>query len=285
MSAFSSPKLARQHSEQVAEDVISKHKLTALPIDPCMIAAKSGLLIKPMSLQEPGISGVFMKHGDNFGIGYSTRIKNEGFMNFTIAHELGHYFLPGHVEYLFGDGQNVHYSMGEFLSGDPREKEADYFAAALLMPKGLFVTAMRTAGKGFAAINRLKQVCNTSLTATAIRYAGFAEDPVAVILSGGNCIEFCAFSESFSEIRGVHRLSKGDFLPEGTPTAKFNNNPNHAGSCDSDAAFVSLDDWFEDAPQIEIYEDIIGLGGYGKTLTVLFTDKEIDASDVNDAGD
>ena len=276
MRHLSSPKLTQQQAEQLAEGVITRLKFSSLPINPSEIAKKNGLMVKAMSLTEPGISGVFMKTGDNFGIGYSTRIKNDGFINFTIAHELGHYFLPGHVDYLFCDGQTIHYSKGEFLSTDPHEKEADYFAAALLMPKLLFVPAMRTAGKGFAAINHLKTLCQTSLTATAIRYAAFAEDPVAIIMSAGNCVEFCLISESLKEVRGVSGLSKGTFLPEGTPTAKFNANPNHAGSCDSVAAYVSLDDWFEGAPQVEMNEDVAGLGGYGRTLTVIFTDKEID---------
>jgi hypothetical protein len=276
MNPLRSLKLARQQAEQTAEEVVKKHKSPSLPVDPSEIAKKNEIFVQEMPLAEPGISGVFMKIGDSFGIGYSTRIKNQGFINFTIAHELGHYFLPGHVDYVFRDGEMMHHSGGEFLSAELHEKEADYFAAALLMPKVFFVPMMRTVGKGIVAIKKLKLACNTSLTATAIRYAAFAEDPVAVILSGGNCIEFCALSESLSEINGPRGLSKGDFLPEGTPTAKFNANPKHAGSFDEVGAYVSLDDWFEGAPQVEMCEDIIGLGNYGKTLTVLFTDQEID---------
>lgn len=285
MKTFSSSKLAQQHAEQIAETVIKDHHLLTLPVDPFELANRKGFLVNAMQLEEPGISGVFMMRGDNFGIGYSTRIQNQGFINFTVAHELGHYFLPGHVEYLFRNGGSVHYSKGEFISSDPREKEADYFAAALLMPKLLFMPAMKAAGKGFAAIKCLSQICKTSLTATAIRYVAFSEDPVAVIVTSGNCIEFCTVSESLKEIRGVNGLSKGEFVPENTPTAKFNNNPNHAGSCRSSAAFVSLDDWFENAPQIEMCEDVNGLGNYGKTLTVLFTDKEIDEEDYGDSSD
>jgi hypothetical protein len=144
------------------------------------------------------------------------------------------------------------------------------------MPGFLFLPALRRAGKGVAAISQLAAKCRTSLTATAIRYAQIAEDPVAVIITAGNQIEVCVLSNSLKEIRGVTGLSKGEFLPAGTPTEKFNMDVNNAGSANSTASFTSLDDWFESAPQVEMNEDVVGLGGYGKTLTVLFSDKLIE---------
>lgn len=42
-----------------------------------------------------------MRLGETFGIQYASHIANEGFIRFTVAHELGHYFLPGHAEHLF----------------------------------------------------------------------------------------------------------------------------------------------------------------------------------------
>jgi hypothetical protein len=99
---------------------------------------------------------------------------------------------------------------------------------------------------------------------------------LAVIITAGNQIELCVLSDSLKEIRGVAALVKGDFLPAGTPTEKFNMDINNAGSANSTGAFSSLDDWFISAPQVEMNEDVVGLGGYGKTLTVLFSDKLIE---------
>jgi Zn-dependent peptidase ImmA (M78 family) len=67
-------------------------------------------------------------------------------------HELGHYFLDGHVHSLFGLGQGLHQSESGFTSKNPVEREADAFAAGLLMPKTLFKTALAKAGQGLNAI-------------------------------------------------------------------------------------------------------------------------------------
>ena len=285
MTTFASPKLAQQKAEKCAEDLIKKLGISSFPVDPVWIASKHDILLKPMAQTEPGISGFLMKVGDSFGIGYSTRIVNEGLINFTLGHELGHYFLPGHIDHIFQGNQTIHYSKSGFTSTEPHEKEADFFSAALLMPKFLFLPALRSAGKGFAAINQLARKCKTSLTATAIRYAQFAEDAIAVIITAGNAIEHCVLSESLQEVRGVNRLAKGEFLPAGTPTDKFNNDPNNAGSCNSSAAFSSLDDWFSGAPQIEMSEDVVGLGNYGRTLTVLFASEPLDENEQDEDED
>lgn len=102
-----------------------------------------------------------MKVGDTFGIMYATHIRNDGFIRFTVAHELGHYFLPGHPDKLFPAGDGLHESRSGFVSRDHHEEEADHFAAALLMPTTLFNKAMNDAGEGFAAIDRLASLCKT----------------------------------------------------------------------------------------------------------------------------
>jgi hypothetical protein len=45
-----------------------------------------------------GVSGMLLRNGDDFGILYATHIKSSGFQRFSISHELGHYFLPGHID-------------------------------------------------------------------------------------------------------------------------------------------------------------------------------------------
>ena len=46
-----------------------------------------------------------------------------------------------------------------------------------------------------------------------------------------------------------------------------------------------LDEWLEGAPRVEMKEDVVGLGHYGKTLTVLFTDEDIESNDPDEERD
>jgi len=194
-------KLRRLEVVKTAEDLV-KDAIT-LPIDPKTIANDRGILVTAMKSKTAGASGFLMKHGDSFGIGFSTAINNPGFINFTIAHELGHYFLEGHVEQLFSNDSEIHESKSGFVTADICEREADIFAASLLMPEKLFRTALRRAGQGFPAIEAVSQQCVTSITATAIRYAEFADDPVIVLVSHGGMVDFCCLSPAFKEIGDI----------------------------------------------------------------------------------
>jgi Zn-dependent peptidase ImmA (M78 family) len=131
-----------------AGEVIEQHKITALLVDPFSVAKNENILCLEFEAIAPGMFGCLMKVGDKFGIFYSDRFSSDGFRRFTVAHELGHYFLPGHIEYLFSQGNERHESESGFISDDRYEREADSFAAALLMPEEVFrsVAALLTPG-------------------------------------------------------------------------------------------------------------------------------------------
>ena len=259
-----------------AEKLVSELGLTNLPIDPFEIARRHDIAIKPKPSNTPGVSGFLMKVGDTFGIMYATHLENEGFQRFTIAHELGHYFLPGHPDKLFPYGDGIHESKGGFISRDPIEEEADHFAASLLMPQRLFIVALESAGEGFTAIEHMSSLCVTSLTSTAIRYANFSPDPVAVILSVGSKIDFCFMSDVMRDIPGITWIRKGDLVPPSSATHRFNLDRDNIRLSRRDEAWTSMGPWFDGDPEMELKEDVVGLGSYGKTLTVLFTDEIID---------
>ena len=124
-----------------------------------------------MDSAEEGVSGMLLRHGDTFGILYSTRIPNIGFQRFSIAHELGHYFIDGHLDQIPFDG-NTHSSRADFVSGDRYEREADHFAAGLLMPTTLVRGVIDEESEGLCGIEAVQQKANASLTAAAIRYIG-----------------------------------------------------------------------------------------------------------------
>src|SRR3954469_17231538 len=127
--------IRRQAVAKCAQDLVNELKIASLPVEPIRIATDRGITVQSWNPSKRGVSGFLMKQGDSFGISYSSFIENQGFINFTVGHELGHYFLPGHVGKLFANGDDIHYSHSGFVSSENCEKEADLFSANLLMPE------------------------------------------------------------------------------------------------------------------------------------------------------
>ena len=262
-------------AEAHAENLVTQLGIVSLPINPIEIAEQYAIQCQRGEIQ--GFSGCLVKQGDVFGILYSSKFNNDGFIRFTVAHELGHYFLPGHPELLFPEGDGIHHSHNGFTDSEIHELEADHFAAALLMPRHLFRAALgQETIPGFYAIEALSEKCKTSITATAIRYATFADYPVALIVSSNNRVEYSFMSDTMkTKIQGASWLRKGEGIPPQSQTAAFSEDQNNILSGAKVESSSYLDAWFPGAQSEEINEDVIGLGGYGKTLTVLFSEESL----------
>ena len=271
-----SPKLSQLEAERCANDLLDEMGIASLPILPIEIATRKEILVKPFSADKPGIAGYLMMVGNQFGIGYANHLDNEGFVNFTVGHELGHYHLPGHIDFLFRDGNTTHFSTAAFTSSDPLEKQADAFSAALIMPERLFLCELRRSGVGLKAVKRLASLCKTSLSATAIRYGQLAEDPVAIVVSSGDQVEYSFICPTLQDVIKGAILKRGDPLPVSSATYRFNQDYGNVLRSEEVESIVSLREWFSDIPDYEMNEDVIGLGKYNKTLTILFTEQEIE---------
>ena len=262
------PRLARRTLvENTAASVLHEMKIDRLRVDPEAIAVAKGILVKPKPDTAAGVSGILVKAGDQFGIMYATNIPSRGFQKFCIAHELGHYCIEGHCEALLTNG--AHYSHAGFVSADPFEQEADHFAAALLMPQHAFRKAIDDHACGLACIEALRKKCETSLTATAIRYAGLTRDGVVVLLSTGKSIDWCFVSEGLKQAKGLNFVRKATPVPAGTVTEEFNARPENARTGQRDAREGRLNDWMGGERVYRVSEEVVGLGQYGRTLTVL----------------
>jgi hypothetical protein len=255
-------------AEASAADVLKQQNITKLPIDPFQIAGAKDIMHQENPSLDAGVSGCLMRVGDHFGIMYSTRFQNNGFRRFTVGHELGHYFLEGHPEHLFKDGCTLHTSTSGFISDDRYEQEADAFAASLLMPKSLFREAAATAGSGLDAVIAMATLCEMSLTSTAIRYARLITEPVAVVLSINREVLFSIMSPMLRAQRNLTWLKKGNGIPPSTLTFRFAGDSTNIQHARTASGYATLDDWF-DGSDTEISEEVIGLGEYGRTLSVL----------------
>jgi Zn-dependent peptidase ImmA (M78 family) len=262
------PRIARKAlAEGAANLVLREMQIEGLPVDPAAIATSKGIVVKAKPDTADGVSGMLVKAGDQFGIMYATNIPSKGFQRFSIAHELGHYCVEGHADALLTNG--AHYSRAGFISSDPFEQEADYFAAALLMPERAFKKSLDSHEAGLACIEGLCKECETSLTATAIRYSGLTGDGVAVILSTGSSIDWCFMSDGLKSAKGINWIRKGTLVPPGTVTATFNALPENVRTRKRDEGDGRLSDWMGGDRVYRIREEVVGLGQYGRTLSVL----------------
>lgn len=264
----SKPRLARKSlAERTASLVLREMKIDGLRVDPVAIATSKDILVQAKPDTVEGVSGMLVKAGDQFGIMYATNIPSKGFQKFSISHEIGHYCIECHCDAVLSNG--IHYSQAGFRSSDPFEQEADYFAAALLMPELPFKKEMNRHDPGLTCIEELRKACETSLTATAIRYANLTRNGTAVILSSGATIEYCFMSEGLKEAKGTSWIRKGAAVPDGTVTAAFNARPENIRTGERDDGAGRLNDWMGGERVFRVHEDVVGLGQYGRTLTVL----------------
>ena len=255
-------------AKQKAEVVLHNEGITTLPVDPFAIAASCDIVVKAKPGTAEGVSGMLLRHGDVFGILYTTHVPNEGFQRFSVAHELGHYFLDGHIDHVLPkDG--VHASYAGFVSADPYELEADCFAASLLMPSGAFKRITRRRDPGLTVVESLSKDCLTSLTATAIRYAELTDDAVAIIISTGLAVDFCFLSEAMKSLPELSWPRKGSPVPKTTETAWLNANPERILRSDRSEREIDVMDWLGGTKSVLVWEEVVGLGRYGKTLTIL----------------
>ena len=251
-----------------AERFLQEERIASLPVDVMEIAASRDIAVQGKPDATPGVSGMLVRSGDQFGILYATHIRSLGFQRFSIAHELAHYFLEGHIDHILPEN-GTHVSEAGFTSADPFELEADHFAAGLLMPSALFQAELRKLNDGLEAIEAMAENCITSLTATAIRYSELTRSAAAVIVSRGEHVDYCRLSDTIKTLKGLQWIKKGSVVPAGTETARLNSSQERIAAAERSSIEIDVRLWLGGERRVTAVEEVIGLGNYGRTLTVI----------------
>lgn len=253
-----------------ARAVLGECGLSRLPIRPEGICARKGIHYSHNAELPEGIWGALMRKDGEFVILVSAKCPTAEHRRFSAAHELGHYHLPGHLEALLASG--VHHSGPAYSSTDPLEQEANAFASELLMPESLVGLILRREDVGLASVRALAEGCEASFTAAAIRYSQLTPDPVAIVLSHRGTVEFSHVSRSLWEYPGVagENPKRGDKIVRGTVAHRLARSPKKVMEVADDSGPTRLRVWFPGCERdIRFVEESVGLGRYGRVLTVL----------------
>ena len=268
-----------------AERLLREEGLLSLPVDIGRLAETRQILIRPMEERKRGVSGMLVRHGNSFGILYDASIPNCGYQRFSIGHELGHFFIDGHLDHVTSAG-DVHESRAGFVSDDSYEREADFFASGLLMPATLTRAVIRRQPDGLAAVEAIHREAVASLTAAAIRYVDLSDIPMAVVVSRGGRVDYCFLSDSLRSLKDITWPRKGTAVPGDTLTDAMAGRIRREASGFRESAEIDLRDWLGGSRTIPALEEVVTLGGYRRVLTIVtcleLVDDDYDLEDRSD---
>jgi Zn-dependent peptidase ImmA (M78 family) len=270
-------------SRRRAREVLTEFNLVTPPIDPEWIATQQGIRIVTEDRFPRDCFGALVRRGNEFSILVSAGCFNEGHRRFTIGHELGHYHIEGHIAALISsDAPALSFGANYTNQKDPFEIEADAFASELLMPSPAVTQAIAGRRPGLNVVQDLATGFLVSLSAAAVRLAMLSAEPVVVLLSRDHVLEWAAFSPGFDGHVWIRRRHRGDWAPPRSATTLLSRDIDQvrSGAIRSDNGVLS--EWFEGAPSVPVDEEALGLGHYGRVLTVLTCEDLPDSAEQTD---
>lgn len=137
---------------------------------------------------------------------------------FTLAHELGHYFVPHHRLGLMNGELKPHGSFN-FLTNQSAwqlERDADAFASNLLMPTNSVKEFIKGRRFDFSVIEDIAEKYQVSKSAAALRFTGIGNTPIMAVFAVDGKIQWVSRSEDFPFWRLRKGNGKGDLVPENT---------------------------------------------------------------------
>ncbi len=252
---------------------------TKIPVDPVEIAIQKGIEVSEDDAE--GYTGMLLVVDGEALIAVNRVIREPTRKKFTVAHELGHFAIPGHItpeRTLFQCSDRDISSLGK---ADNKEFEANWFASELLMPEDHFRKRVQYKDLSKSLLDDLCAEFGTSLTATGMRCVTFKPE-YAMIFSENSRISWFHIGDEFKYFLDarpgspVHRDSFAYDFFKGIPIPdSFNAVPSYAWTGDSKLRNSS-----------RVMEMSIGSSTYNYVLTFLFVDhKEEDEDGYDDDSD
>lgn len=219
---------------------------------------------------------------NGWGIFYNSAIKSEGRINFTLAHEFGHYLI--HRE-KFPEGMNC--SDRDVVISDAEynqtESEANQFAAFLLMPLDTFrINIPDTHRPTLDEISGCAELFGVSLIAATLRWLEYTMRRACLVVSRDGFVLWARSSKSALKTGLFFKISGRPPIP--VPMSSLASNRQFMSSQTSEIHH-GRDVWFpEECDEIALFSD-----NYDLTLSILHFEEKVwsleEEADVDDCFD
>ncbi|KAF5030816.1 hypothetical protein DSECCO2_634240 [anaerobic digester metagenome] len=170
----------------------------------------------------------------------SDRLKNQYTerARFTLAHELGHYFIDEHRNALIYKLVDSLPSFIDFSSDNIVELEADFFASSLLMPTTRITKDIFKRKFSFELIEEIKNKYQVSLTAALLKFASIGNHPIMIVCSQKERIKWFKYSDDFPF---QYIAAEPGFK---VPTCSAAGDYHYSNTKSMDNEIVFAEDWF-----------------------------------------
>lgn len=245
--------LGPEHFPINVEQVAREYSLQRFPDDPITLVAGDVLPRFDGAL----VRSPFGKNG--WGIIYNKAINSRGRINFTLAHEFGHYLLHRlkYPEGLRCGEQDVVRWDSEY---GQIEYQANIFASYLLMPLDDFRRQLDPrAEANLEILGSCAQRYNVSLMAATLKWIEYTERRAIVVVSRDDFILWARSSAAALKTGAFFRTSGAPIpAPEGSLAAN--------GISDSSSIELPQGTWLKDEPCLEM---AVSSEQYGFTISLL----------------
>ncbi len=186
------------HIKELAEYIALQYKEKLTPVD--KIAENEGLELFYDRYESGTFDGmtVYLNRKFYVHLNFDSGNKKDSTRGrFTLAHELGHYFIDAHRVGLQKGILVPHSSNTNKKQFDTIEREADYFASCLLMPESRFQNDIFRKKFNYDLIQNLATQYNVSITACAFRFAQIGNHPIMIVYAENGIIKWKLESDDF----------------------------------------------------------------------------------------
>ncbi len=237
-----------------------------LPTRPREVARNLDIPIKEVGADNR-YDGYLLKYKGSCGIMINKSIMYETRKNFTIAHEIGHAEIPHHRD-------SEYICLQSYIDTPSRlrrqEREANEFAAELLMPAAFVSEEIKNKKIGLEAIKSISEKCETSLTSSGFRYIKHCPGIAAFLVSEDNKIKQRMVSLKMKQRKLV--FNKGDVLDKQTIAFRFFNKDGTISSGKEDNDQVDVSAWFPtlDYSQYDCFEYSIPSPNFNQVISLIW---------------